>query len=134
MDVIQLDHYNIRVPMEWLDRLSRFYVDVLGLVIGYRPPFSSQGYWLYGSGRPLLHITGFAAAGLATPADTGWFNHIALKCSDFEIAVARLVANGIAYAVEEIPQLQQRQIFFTDPVGVGIEINFDTPVLSLRQE
>lgn len=128
MNVTHLDHYNIRVPIEWLDRISHFYVDVLGLTIGDRPPFRSRGYWLYGGGRPLLHITGYPQKGprSSAPEDTGWFSHVALKCSGFEDAVARLEAHGVAYEIEEVPLLRQRQIFLTDPAGVGVELNFDS--------
>lgn len=127
MPVTHLDHYNIRVPLTELDALSRFYSEVLGLTVDERPPFRSTGYWLYASGHPLLHLVAYepGRSDVAAPGATGRFNHIALKCSDFAAMVARLDAHGVAYEVEEVPLLAQKQIFFTDPAGVAIELNFD---------
>jgi glyoxylase I family protein len=121
---MRLDHYNIRVPLERLEGLCRFYVEALGLTVGERPPFRTTGFWLYAEGHPLLHLVAFQGEAEA-PLSTGWFNHMALKCRDFDGVVARLKAHGVAYEVEEVPLLRQRQIFFTDPAGVDIELNFD---------
>ena len=127
MPVIRLDHYNIRVPLSQLQALCRFYSDVLGLTVGERPPFRTTGYWLYAGGHPLLHLVAYepGLADAAAPASTGRFNHIALKCSDFDAVAGRLDAHGVAYQVEEVPLVRQRQIFFTDPAGVNVELNFD---------
>jgi catechol 2,3-dioxygenase-like lactoylglutathione lyase family enzyme len=125
MPVTHLDHFNLRVPVTELEPLCRFYERALGLTVGERPPFRSKGFWLYAEGQPLLHITGFQGEA-PKPADTGWFSHIALKCRDFDAARVRLDACGVAYDVEEVPRLGERQIFFTDPIGVGMELNFDS--------
>jgi len=37
---------------------------------------------------------------------------------------AALTAAGIAYEIEDVPLTGQRQIFFRDPTGNGIELNF----------
>ncbi len=92
--------------------------------MGERPPFRSQGRWLYAGDQPLLHITAFQ--GEAPLASTGSFSHVALKCLDFAAHIARLDACGVEYEVEEVPLLGQTQIFFADPSGVGIELNFDS--------
>jgi glyoxylase I family protein len=125
MPVTHIDHYNIRVPLDEIESLARFYSEALGLTVGERPPFRSTGRWLYAAGQPLLHLTAFDGKG-AAPEHTGRFSHIALKCKDFTEAVGRLDACGVHYEVEEVPLLGQRQIFFTDPAGVGVELNFDS--------
>jgi catechol 2,3-dioxygenase-like lactoylglutathione lyase family enzyme len=125
MPVTHIDHYNIRVPSDEIESLARFYSEALGLTVGERPPFRSTGRWLYAAGQPLLHLTVFDGEG-AAPEHTGRFSHIALKCEDFIEAVGRLDACGVRYEVEEVPLLGQRQIFFTDPAGVGVELNFDS--------
>src|SRR5712675_1915836 len=52
-----LQHYTIE-PQD-LERTKEFYVDVLGLEIGDRPPLDFPGYWLYSGGadgvRKRLH-------------------------------------------------------------------------------
>ena len=49
-----LNHINIFTHN--IDRLIRFYGDILGFKIGYRPPFSIQGSWLYLQENPLIHL------------------------------------------------------------------------------
>ena len=124
MPVMHLDHYNIRVPLARLEDLCRFYVQVLGLSVGERLPFRSTGFWLYAEGHPLLHLVASQDKD-ETARATGWFDHVALKCGDFTAIKARLEAHGVSFEVEEVPLLKQRQIFFTDPAGVGVELNFD---------
>ena len=125
MPVVRLDHYNIRVPLGRLEALCRFYVEALGLTVGERPPFRTTGFWLYAEGHPLLHLVAFQGDGGAR-LSTGSFNHVALKCRDFAATQARLDAHGVVYQVEEVPLLKQRQIFFTDPEGIAVELNFDS--------
>ena len=60
MKVIGLDHYNLCGPRDVLESMRDFYVEVLGLEVGYRPPFGSFGYWLYAADQPVLHVHAFA--------------------------------------------------------------------------
>ena len=39
-----------------LDETRDFFVDCFGLEVGQRPSFGVPGYWLYGGGRPILHL------------------------------------------------------------------------------
>lgn len=57
MSVIGLDHYNLRAPRPLLDTLRDFYIDVVGLRLGARPPFRSHGYWLYAGAQAVLHLS-----------------------------------------------------------------------------
>ncbi|HEX5339322.1 MAG TPA: VOC family protein [Gammaproteobacteria bacterium] len=126
MQITGLDHYNIRVPDAALEALCRFYVEVLGLQPGPRPPFRTTGFWLYAGDKPLLHLTGFAAETAEIEArQTGWFSHIAFGCRDCAAAVARLKSHGVEYQVDEVPEIGQTQLFFTDPAGIGVELNFN---------
>src|SRR3954470_9328416 len=63
MPVLGLNHYNLRAPRELMETLRAFYVEVVGLEPGPRPPFDSPGHWLYAGGRPILHLS------LAAPAE-----------------------------------------------------------------
>ena len=51
-----LQHYTIE-PQD-LERTKDFYVDVLGLEIGDRPPLDFPGYWLYSGGQATVHLMG----------------------------------------------------------------------------
>src|SRR5690349_21522095 len=51
-----LQHYTIE-PQD-LERTKNFYVEVLGLEIGDRPPLDFPGYWLYSGGQATVHLMG----------------------------------------------------------------------------
>lgn len=124
MPVTGLNHYNLRAPRPLLDGLRDFYVDVIGLAEGWRPPFRSSGYWLYAGKRDVLHLTETAPGeNRITGIDTS-FDHIAFTCTDAAAMEARLRDRGVDYAVDEVPLLAQRQIFLRDPASNSIELNF----------
>jgi hypothetical protein len=47
MGQVHLDHINVCAPPTLLEQVKAFYEEVLGLADGFRPTFSSNGYWLY---------------------------------------------------------------------------------------
>jgi hypothetical protein len=51
-----LQHFTIE-PQD-LEKTKNFYVDVLGLEIGDRPPLDFPGYWLYSGGSATVHLMG----------------------------------------------------------------------------
>ena len=51
-----LQHFTIE-PQD-LEKTKNFYVDVLGLEIGDRPPLDFPGYWLYSGGVATVHLMG----------------------------------------------------------------------------
>jgi catechol 2,3-dioxygenase-like lactoylglutathione lyase family enzyme len=120
-------HINIGVDRAGLEECRDFYCDVLGLTVGARPPFASVGYWLYASGEPLVHLV------VAEPEQRGAeprpsaLRHVAFECSDLPAALARLQARGVAYSISLVPGLDMAQVNFKDPVGVGIELSFNSP-------
>jgi catechol 2,3-dioxygenase-like lactoylglutathione lyase family enzyme len=52
-----LNHINLRAPAALLATLRDFYRDMLGLTVGPRPAFDSEGYWLYAGGQAILHLS-----------------------------------------------------------------------------
>lgn len=120
-----IHHINLCAPADTIASLRRFYIDMVGLEEGPRPVFrsGSRGHWLYANGIDIVHLV-IDERGQAASGNTGAFNHIAFACDDFEAALARLDAAGIAYEIDDIDELQQRQIYFSDPTGIGIELNF----------
>ena len=134
-----LAHYTLYVSD--LDRSVRFYTAALALRNGYRPPFDGPpGAWLYTQGGAhVVHLnTGGPLPVVEHPEDRldlrvsyldRALDHIAFTVSDFDAAVARLLAQGVAHRLDRLPELGYRQAFLRDPDGVGIEINDfrDTP-------
>jgi catechol 2,3-dioxygenase-like lactoylglutathione lyase family enzyme len=79
-----LNHYTIR-PFD-LERTRSFYVDLLGLEVGYRPPLGFEGYWLYCGGNPTVHLIGPRPQREAgwperVVGPTGLLDHIAFSCT-----------------------------------------------------
>ena len=113
-------------------RLRDFYCEFLGLQLGPRPPLNSFGYWLYAGQQAVLHISELRAGETRSAGRTGTFDHVAFRCDHYETMLGRLRQAGIACRATEPPPLpgapRQRQIFFQDPAGNGIELNFSEQV------
>ena len=117
---IILDHINIRTND--LKSVSCKLVRLLGLEEGYRPPFLSEGVWLYGNGYPIVHIS---KSDHAPRNDTGSLDHIAFKDDDYEGLKSRLQLDGIEYTDYIVPNTGTRQVFFKVNHEIKIEVNFD---------
>jgi catechol 2,3-dioxygenase-like lactoylglutathione lyase family enzyme len=109
-----LNHYTIR-PVD-LERTKDFYVDVLGLHIGYRPPLSFPGYWLYVGDNPTVHLIGPRTDDNhpqhRESGPTGLLDHIAFT------------NRGITHDERVLPRDRQTQLFILDPDGVAVELNY----------
>jgi catechol 2,3-dioxygenase-like lactoylglutathione lyase family enzyme len=126
MTIRGLAHVNIRAAEGLIEQVRRFYVDVVGLSEGARPPFRSRGYWLYAGGLDIMHLTIDPSMTAASPASTGWLDHFAFAADDLDGTLARLEAANVPYQVDRVPSSNQAQMFFRDPAGVAIELNFTT--------
>jgi catechol 2,3-dioxygenase-like lactoylglutathione lyase family enzyme len=120
MNILGIDHINIAATEAVVERCRRFYVDVLGLTDGYRPPFTSRGFWLYAGDRPIVHLTERHSAGGGGSA----VNHYAFTCQGLEEVIERLNAHAIPFRRDDVPASNTVQLFVEDPAGVRIELNF----------
>lgn len=122
MPVDALQHINLRSAD--VERSRDFYVEVIGLEVGPRPPIASVGYWLYLGDVPVIHLVQVSAD--ATPrSGSGAVDHVAFHGVDFEATRGRFSASGLAFHEAVIPRDGTRQLFVHDPDGVKIELNFD---------
>jgi catechol 2,3-dioxygenase-like lactoylglutathione lyase family enzyme len=124
MAALGLDHYNIRAPSPLLEELRDFYVATVGLRVGPRPLFRSFGYWLYAGDKDVLHLSRTRAGETREVGAVPTFDHVAFACENFEAMRAALIAAGIAYTIDDVPLTGRRQVFFRDPAGNGVELNF----------
>lgn len=124
MPVTGFSHYNLRASRIVLDRLRDFYVDVIGLRLGYRPPFKSFGYWLYVGDQALLHLSEASPQEVRPPNVVNTFDHVALSCTGRTEMEARLRQHKVEFTRDEVPLTTQSQLFFSDPAGNGVELNF----------
>ena len=117
---MKLDHINI--VTEDLDETVTFFADVLGLSVGPRPNFSSQGAWMYGAVEDvaIVHIV----VGQPNTGDGGAMDHIAFRGVDAAKLRGNLDDAGIAFETRVVPGTGDTQIFFRAPFGTKIEVNF----------
>ncbi|MBY4870581.1 diguanylate cyclase [Burkholderia sp. Bp9017] len=127
MSVIGLDHYNLRADRATLDTLRDFYVNVVGLEPGYRPPFQSDGYWLYAGAQAILHLSETRPGEVRPAHVVNTFDHMAFSCANAADMERRLDNAQVQYARRYVPLTRQLQIFFSDPAGNGVELNFSEP-------
>jgi catechol 2,3-dioxygenase-like lactoylglutathione lyase family enzyme len=136
MQLVKLAHYAVRATD--LEASRWFYTEVLGLRVGYRPPFEFAGMWLYLGGDEtefgVVHLIGSdEGADLSRylgerPGDnaggTGSLDHIAFMARDWPAIRARCLAHGIDHTERVVPALGLLQVFLVDPAGVTVELNF----------
>lgn len=120
MTVLALDHVNIGTDK--LAETRAFFVDLLGLHEGDRPPFDFPGHWLYVGDQPVVHLVGREQA--RRPSVQASLDHFALRLDGYEEMKARLDAAGLSYRAVPVPGRTTRQIFVNDPNGVTVELNF----------
>jgi catechol 2,3-dioxygenase-like lactoylglutathione lyase family enzyme len=119
---VELDHINVAVPLGLLEPVCTFYRDVLGLVVGERPPFERRGYWLYGRSGACVHLI---ESERHQRHDTpGHLDHVAFRAFDPAATMERLRAAGVDFEEKRVPALGLRQLFLEDPAGVRLELNF----------
>ena len=124
MPVLGLSHFNLRASRPLLDKLRDFYVDVVGLRPGFRPPFQRFGYWLYAGDTHVLHLTEADASERQALDVLTTLDHVALRCTGRAEYEARLSQHNVHFKVASVPQAQQVQLFFDDPAGNGVELVF----------
>ncbi|MBV8681242.1 MAG: VOC family protein [Caulobacteraceae bacterium] len=120
MAIRGIDHINIGTPR--LEETKRFFLDVLGLTEGWRPPFAFGGAWLYAGDTAVVHLVELAEA--KGPSSDAALDHFAFRIDDLEGVVRRLDEAGIAYRLTDVPGSQARQVFVRDLNGVNIELNW----------
>ena len=126
MGLEALNHYTIK-PAD-LEKTKDFYVNLMGLEVGYRPPLNFPGYWLYCGGQPTVHLIGpremDAGKPPRQPGETGLLDHIAFSCTGLAEMRERLRRHAIQHEERVIPRDRQTQIFLYDPDGVAVELNY----------
>jgi catechol 2,3-dioxygenase-like lactoylglutathione lyase family enzyme len=126
MTVQAFNHFNLRAPQPLAEALRNFYVDVVGLEVGWRPPFNFPGWWLYVGEQAVLHLVALPDTRTEAAARSGTFDHVAFACSGLPATEARLREQGVTFRKVVVPGTTQVQLFLTDPSGNGVELNFAT--------
>jgi catechol 2,3-dioxygenase-like lactoylglutathione lyase family enzyme len=119
MAVSGMNHFTILT--DDVPHTVRFYAELLGLEDGERPPFTFPGAWLYAGGAPILHVIGGKAL---DDLRAGVIDHMAFSARGLRDTVAKLKARGIEYDLRRLVGRGQWQLFFFDPNGARVELDF----------
>jgi catechol 2,3-dioxygenase-like lactoylglutathione lyase family enzyme len=122
MPATGLQHVNVHASN--VERSRDFYVGLLGLIEGDRPPFASKGYWLCAGAAPIIHLLQ-KTADEAYVEGSGCVDHVGLAATDLEATRRQLIDQGIRFVEKRVPRDGSVQIFVRDPDGLRIELNFE---------
>jgi catechol 2,3-dioxygenase-like lactoylglutathione lyase family enzyme len=138
MTITKFAHYAIRSTD--LEASRHFYTQVMGFRVGYRPPFSFPGIWLYQQEdqSAVVHIIGvgvdpdeqrrhegYCGMHPSEPgSSTGSFDHVAFLATDWLQVLTRCETHRVAYVERNVAELGLHQVFLRDPSGVTLELNY----------
>jgi catechol 2,3-dioxygenase-like lactoylglutathione lyase family enzyme len=122
MPAAAMNHFTILT--DDLPATLAFYAEFLDLHAGARPPFTFPGAWLYArDGKDaILHII---AGRQKKDLVKGVIDHMAFTGRDLAGTVGKLKARGLAYELRQLPAYRTWQLFFHDPNGAKVELDFD---------
>ena len=120
-----------------VDKTKDFYVDILGLEVGYRPDFRFKGYWLYlkDNKAACIHLamrkqdTGqdyYIGKKDDVKSGSGAIDHVAFNADDIEGMKSKLDKISMEYTHRKVPGFPLEQLFIMDPDGVKVELNYAT--------
>ena len=119
MSIQAMNHFTVLA--QDLEATKAFYIGLLGLKDGARPPLDFPGAWLYAGEQAVLHII----AGRPVPdPPAGVLDHMAFSASNLGETVARLKERNIDYVLRRQVGYGTWQLFCHDPSGAKVELDF----------
>jgi len=119
-----INHYNLRSESKMMETLKIFYIEIVGLKLGIRPPFKSNGYWLTAGQKDVLHLSEAKDNEINPPNIKNTFDHMAFTAEGKDKYIEILKKMDIEFNIRVVPEIGTEQIFFKDPAGNGIELIF----------
>ena len=135
MPISHIEH--ILVAADDIDATRDWYARVLGMTSGPHPDFGFPVHWMYIGDVDVVHIGPSAKmAGAiqkqylgrtsqASGQGTGAIDHIAFRATGLRQMIEHLRAEGVAFTQRRANGQALFQLFFHDPNGIKIELNFD---------
>jgi catechol 2,3-dioxygenase-like lactoylglutathione lyase family enzyme len=89
------------------------------------------GHWLYAGDRPIVHLIGSNGRGMDGAAEA--FDHIGIHLDGYAEFRTKLETLGIRYSTMDLPELDERRLFFRTPSGPLLEAVFHEPTLHAQE-
>jgi catechol 2,3-dioxygenase-like lactoylglutathione lyase family enzyme len=123
---MKLDHVTIRTRD--LGATRTFFLTVFDLEERDRPLAIQHipGHWLYSEDQPLVHIIGSQGHRIDGSAEA--IDHVGLGMNGYADFREKLDRLGVRYSPMDLPELQERRLFFHAPGGPLLEAVFSEPV------
>ncbi len=119
---MHIEHINISGPIELIEKLKLFYCELFDLTVGFRPNFRRNGFWLYYGTNPIIHLT--ESSEHYQNEKQGYLDHIAFQRKGLKELLAKLQCMEVSYTLDPLSEIGMTQVFFNDPSGLGLEVNF----------
>ena len=135
MPLSHIEH--LLVAADDIDATRDWYARVLGMTSGPHPDFGFPVHWMYLNGVDVVHIGPSAKRAGAiqkeylgrtsqgTGQGTGAIDHIAFRATGLAQMISHLKQQGIPFTQRRANGQALFQLFFHDPNGIKIELNFD---------
>jgi catechol 2,3-dioxygenase-like lactoylglutathione lyase family enzyme len=128
MPLLDIHHVALKCKPGKLEATEKFYADFLGMTYAPRPDLGFPGAWLN------ISDTMFHLVEKEDPEELDpWYkrtesassvDHIAVKAHGFDNMKQQAIDGGIDWRQMSLPSAGLWQLFFLDPNGVIIELNF----------
>ena len=119
MPATGMNHFTILT--DDVDKTVRFYCTLVGLTEGPRPSLGFPGAWLYAGGQAVLHVIGGRPR---SELNAGVIDHMAFSAVGLSDTLAMLAAHGIEHVCRRQAGNGPWQVFFHDPNGARVELDF----------
>jgi len=119
MAVSGMNHFTILT--DDVPRTVEFYTRFVGLVDGPRPDLGFPGAWMYAGDDAILHIIGGKPR---SELRAGVIDHMAFTAQGLSDTIATLAAYGIEHTCRQQAGTGLWQVFFFDPNGARVELDF----------
>jgi catechol 2,3-dioxygenase-like lactoylglutathione lyase family enzyme len=135
MPVSHIEH--LLVVADDIDATRDWYARVLGMTSGPHPDFGFPVHWMYIGDVDVVHIGPSAKnandiqkkylgrTSQASAQGTGAIDHIAFRATGLKQTLQHLKNEGVPFSQRRANGQALFQLFFFDPNGIKIELNFD---------